>query len=137
MIELNTCAIFMFWAFAFDSLICELGQRVTNRYEAYGDELCKCDWYSLPVKLQRLYLIFLLDTQQPKRIQSYGGIVCSRKTFKKVVFLIMKKKMRDLCMPKRKHTIKMYCHDKFLISTHFYRVFLDEHEGSLENGILF
>lgn len=72
------------WAFAVDFLVCELGQWAANQYEAFNDELSSCAWYSLPIDMQRLYWIFLLDTQQPLHVQSYGSIVCSRETFKKV-----------------------------------------------------
>lgn len=83
-IELITTGVIVFWAFALSFLACEIGQWVTNQYNVLGDELTAINWYSLPIELQRTYLVFLLDTQQPIHIESYGGIVSSRETFKKV-----------------------------------------------------
>lgn len=82
MIEMITAAILAIWMFALNFLICELGQWIANQYAAFSDELCKCKWYFLPIEMKRIYLIFLLDTQHPERIKSYGGIVCSRETLK-------------------------------------------------------
>lgn len=60
------------------------GQWLTSRYEAFSVELCKCNWYSLSIEMQRLYFMFLLNTERRIHIHSYGGIVCSRETCKKV-----------------------------------------------------
>ena len=65
-------------------MICEPGERVTNTFHAFDNELCRCNWYSSPIKFQRFYLIFLLDTQLPVDTHSYGNIQCTRETFKKV-----------------------------------------------------
>lgn len=75
---------FLFWVMTYNFLLCELGQWVTNGFDRFGDELDGCDWHLWPIELQRLYLIFLLDTQQPTYTQCFGGILCSRDTFKKV-----------------------------------------------------
>lgn len=55
-----------------------------KQFEIFGKEFDRCDWYALPIELQRIYLISLSDTQQPETIQSFGGIVCSRDSYKKV-----------------------------------------------------
>lgn len=82
--ELALTSILMPWVFGFIFVSCEPGERVTKQFELFGTELDRCDWYALPIKLQHTYSIFILDTHQTKVIQSYGGIVCSRDTFKKV-----------------------------------------------------
>lgn len=84
-VELVTTGIFVFWTFALSFLVCELGQWIANGFALFNDELCSCNWYLLPSETQRLYLMFLLDAQQAIQIHCYGGIVCSRDTFKKVV----------------------------------------------------
>lgn len=76
----------LLWAFAFNLLMCEPGQRVTNQYARIGDELSTCDWHLFPIQLQRLYLIFFMNTQQPVHIQCFSGITSSRETLKKVIF---------------------------------------------------
>lgn len=85
-IEIISIALAGLYTFVFNSVVCELGQWMTNQYEVFEDELTTCDWYALPIEMQQLYLIFLLDAQQPIHIQCYGGIACSRETFKVVGF---------------------------------------------------
>lgn len=65
--------------------ICEAGERVTTQFEAFAKELEQCNWYGFSIRMQRLYVFFLLDTQQPVNIQSYAGIQCTRDTFKNVI----------------------------------------------------
>lgn len=64
--------------------VCELGERVTHQFVMFNEELERCDWNTLPGKLQRMYLIFLSNIQQSVCIQCYAGIKCSRDTFKQV-----------------------------------------------------
>lgn len=66
------------------AVICEAGARMTNEFEAFDEELGQCNWYELPIELQRMYMMFVVNTQSPIEISSYGGLVCSRETFKKV-----------------------------------------------------
>lgn len=66
-------------------LICELGERVADEFDAYHSKLCQCDWYLLPFKMQRMYLIFVGHTQQTPKIQGYANVECTRDTFKKVI----------------------------------------------------
>lgn len=82
--EMATAGIIVSWIFAFNFLICEFGQWVNSRYEAYSSELTECDWYALPMEMQRMYMIFLVNAQQPMHIESYAGIECTRDTLKKV-----------------------------------------------------
>lgn len=65
-------------------IICEPGHFCTELFERFEDDLSQCDWYALPAELKRMYIVFLLDTQNPVNIYSYGGIVCGRETSKKV-----------------------------------------------------
>lgn len=84
MFELAFTLLLVPWVFVLFFLSCEPGERVTSQFELFGEELDRCNWYALPIKMQRIYLIFLCDSQQLRDIQGYGGIVCSRETFKKV-----------------------------------------------------
>lgn len=65
-------------------LVCEPGERVTEAFARYRQELGQCNWHLLPTVTKRLYLIFLLDAQQPIYIQCYGGVLCARDTLKNV-----------------------------------------------------
>lgn len=65
-------------------VICEPGHFCTKQFEQIEDELSQCEWYALPIKFQRKYMVSLADTQTPTRLHSYGGVVCNRETSKKV-----------------------------------------------------
>lgn len=67
-------------------VICEIGESVTIQFETFEMELSQCEWFLLPIKMQRMYLIFVAHTQQEQNIHGYGNITCSRETFKKVSF---------------------------------------------------
>lgn len=82
--EIVALFITLFWAFICICLLCELGARMTNRFEAYNDELNRCNWFCLTIKMQRIYMIFSVDTQNPAKMLSYADITCERKTTKKV-----------------------------------------------------
>lgn len=70
-------------------LICEPGARTTTEFEMFEEELRKCEWYLLPIEMQRMYTILLSDTQNPIQMCSYGGIVCNRDTLKRVLISIV------------------------------------------------
>lgn len=72
------------WIFILTLAFCDPGQRVTNQFDEFSEELSRCDWYAIPIEMQRIFLIFLSDTQQPKNVQTYNSILCTRETFKKV-----------------------------------------------------
>lgn len=72
------------WIFSLDLVTCESGEKVTSHFDHFGSEFGQCEWHKLPIEMQRIYLIFLSDTQQPKNVQSYAGITCTRNTFKQV-----------------------------------------------------
>lgn len=76
--------ILILWIFQLDFVTCESGERVINQFDKFGLEAGQCEWNKLPIKMQRMYLIFLSDVQQPKNFQSYAGIKCTRDTFKQV-----------------------------------------------------
>lgn len=90
MVEFFIASEALFWVCVLNFSICELGEQVNHQFEIFGEELERCNWNNLPTELQRMYLIFLSDIQQPVNIQSYGGIICSRDTFEKVFTSIMR-----------------------------------------------
>lgn len=87
-VETSNFGMMGFWAFSILFLFCEFGERVTDRFDMFGDNLQRCDWYKLPFKMKRMYLIFLSDTQQSKNITTYANILNTRETFKKVIFYV-------------------------------------------------
>lgn len=72
------------WIFVFNLIVCEPGEWVTNQFEHLGTAFGRCKWYDLSIRVQQMYLIALSDVQQSKNLQSYGGIQCTRETFKLV-----------------------------------------------------
>lgn len=72
------------WVYGALFLNFEFGQRVTNQFGRFGAELEKCDWDTLPVGMQRMYVIFLSDTQQTVNIACYFNVSCTREIFQKV-----------------------------------------------------
>lgn len=65
-------------------LMCEPGARMTADFARFEEELGKCEWYLMPIGMQRVYIIFLSDTQNSIEMTSYGRLVCNRETLKKV-----------------------------------------------------
>lgn len=70
--------------FAATFLCCEFAQMVTKQFDEFDNELCQCDWYLLPMEIQRMLPIFMSCTQQPAIFHGYGQIEGSRDTFKTV-----------------------------------------------------
>lgn len=83
-------------SFALVYFLCELGQMVTNRFGVFNTELYRCHWYFFPIKIQRMLMIFMLDTQQPVFIKSSGNIMCTCEVFKKVAVLEKKTSVQKL-----------------------------------------
>lgn len=83
-IDLFMAIVLVFWSFAQIMLFCELGERLTDRFEKINDEILQCDWYTLPIQVQKILPMILGSTQQPFVINVFGSIRCSRETFKVV-----------------------------------------------------
>lgn len=66
-------------------IVCELCQRLTQKFDDFNDNLWECRWYLYPNRLQQMFLIFGANTQQSVNIRGYGNIMCTRETFKKVI----------------------------------------------------
>lgn len=65
-------------------MVCDIAEDVNFQFEFLAKKLYQYDWYLLPIRMQRIYLIFMAHTQQTPHIQGFGNIVCSREIFKKV-----------------------------------------------------
>lgn len=75
------------WAIFTSFAYCEIGERVTQKFNRFDDELRHCHWYLYPIELQRLILIILSVNQQSVVIHGYANTVCTRAAFKKVGFI--------------------------------------------------
>lgn len=70
------------WGILF--LLCECGERVTIEFDKYDNGLQRCDWPKFPIRMQRMYVIFVSDAQKPKNITTYANLLLMRETFEKV-----------------------------------------------------
>lgn len=71
-----------FWSFTLIFLLCEFGERVTNRFDELNDTIYQSDWYKLPIGVKRMLPTVILAAQQPIGIHIFGRIWCTRGTFK-------------------------------------------------------
>lgn len=78
----------MFWTFAFVLIFCELGDMVSSQFVVFNDSLERLNWYLFPIEMQKMMIIVMAKTQQPALLRGFGNIVCTRETFKKVIFTL-------------------------------------------------
>lgn len=83
-VELVRATIMIGWTFFSMFCICNLGQMITNQFERFDFALGQCNWYTLPLKIQRMSLIFSSNAQQLTVIQGYD-YKWTRNTFKMVI----------------------------------------------------
>lgn len=82
--EMIRILFLMFWSCFVLALICEFGEMVRNEFEIFDNEICQCNWYYFPIKIQRMFVIVIANTQQLEILQAFGNIPCTREIFKKV-----------------------------------------------------
>lgn len=85
--EMIVPLIQLFWSFALILFFCEFGAMVTGEFVAFNERLHQCNWYFFPIEVQRIFLIFMLDAQEPMLICGYGNITCTRDSFKNVIIV--------------------------------------------------
>lgn len=74
------------WSFLATFFLCECGERVMNQFDEFHDEIYQCNWYSFPIEIQKMLVIAMSISQQPAIIQGFGNLLCTRDTFKRVIF---------------------------------------------------
>lgn len=79
--------VMLFWMIVYTFLLCEPAARMTNQFSLFDDEVSKCDWYWLSIEMQRMYMVFLSNTQHPMKMQSFANIIAERETTKKVLII--------------------------------------------------
>lgn len=73
-----------FWAIALVYIVCEFGQRFSDAFSNFNDALGQFHWYLLPIDVQRMLAIIIINAQQSVVVTCFGSISCERETFKKV-----------------------------------------------------
>lgn len=72
------------WSFVQIFFFCELGERITSRFSNLGHEMCQCDWYTLPIDIQKVFPLIIAGMDTPIKLIGMGSIQCSRVAFKYV-----------------------------------------------------
>lgn len=72
------------WAFILVFSCCELGQQFSNGFQSLEDKFYRIKWYLMPIGIQKLLPIFMLQTQNTFVVKFFGSYMCSREQFKKV-----------------------------------------------------
>lgn len=83
-------------AIALNFATCEIGHRLENTFNEIHDAFCLLEWYFYPVKVQRMLVLILINTQKPVEINFFGSIACSREQFKRVRHSKMKENYRSI-----------------------------------------
>lgn len=65
---------------------CEIGETITNRFEALGDKVYQLNWYTLPLSMQKDLVRVIAISQKRVFVRGYLDIQSSRQVFKKVIF---------------------------------------------------
>lgn len=66
-------------------LFCEFGEHVTQQFEKLNESFYQCDWYLLPIEMQRMFAVILIDTEKLAIIRGYANTACTRESFKMVI----------------------------------------------------
>lgn len=74
-----------FLAIALVFIVCDFGQQFSNAFDNFNSKLVQLEWYSLPIDIQQMLSIIIINAQQPIVISCFGNIICGRETFKKVI----------------------------------------------------
>lgn len=79
------------WMIVYVFLLCEHGARLIHQFEVFDSELGQCPWYMLSTRMQQMYAIFSIETQNPIKVSSYVIVISERETSKKVFSSISRK----------------------------------------------
>lgn len=82
--QIDVIIIFFFLLYAFMNLFLysECGERVTNQFNEFIEQLCECDWHLYSIKVQRMFIIALSANMRLANIEGYANTVCTRELFK-------------------------------------------------------
>lgn len=75
---------FLFAAFSMIFTLCELGERITGRFNEIDNEIFYSDWYTFPMNVQKILPIIINGTQSSIVFRGIGSMECTRESFKRV-----------------------------------------------------
>lgn len=67
-------------------LCCYLGKMASNSYAQMAECLYDCNWYEIPLDLQKYFIIMVANSQVPPTYSGYGVAELNLSTFRKVGF---------------------------------------------------
>lgn len=73
-----------FASFALILLSCELAEQIRIEFDDINEILNQSDWYLFSMEILKLLPTIMVNTQRSVYLKCFGGIPCSRETFKKV-----------------------------------------------------
>lgn len=76
----------LFWSVVVMFIICALGERITDACDSFNVVLCQCDWYSHPIEMQQIFVMMLMNAQQPVKMKGFANTLCAHESFVKVSF---------------------------------------------------
>lgn len=65
---------------------CYFGEQFTNAFSQLNEAIYKCDWFLLPLKMQKMFPLIIMNTRRPVYLEGFGNVRCTLETFKKVIF---------------------------------------------------
>lgn len=79
----------MFGGFIPIFLLCDLGERLTYRFNQIDNAIFQCNWYKYPIEIQTVLPIIVNNTQQSFVLSGMGNIQCSHDALKNVSYSII------------------------------------------------
>lgn len=73
-----------FWIFTQILIFCELGDRITDRFNKIPDIIYQRNWYTFPNEIQKIIPIIMMAAQKPVVLQGFLNLEFTRESFKKV-----------------------------------------------------
>lgn len=74
----------IFFSFLTIFFFCETAEQITAQFEEINDDLYQSDWYSYPLKVQKIIPTIMIGTQQEISVQGFGNLIFTRESFKRV-----------------------------------------------------
>lgn len=65
-------------------IFCELGNRITDRFNKIPNVIYHRNWYTFPKEIQRITPLILMAAQQPVTLTGFANLKFTRESFRKV-----------------------------------------------------
>lgn len=64
---------------------CHFGDLTSTSFELYSKYLFEMQWYRLPLKFQKYFILMIGNSQQPMQYDGYRLVILNRSVFLKVI----------------------------------------------------